>query len=291
MLDDLNQEEENNDLPSASPKNKKGFETDERLSLRIDAMEANLYQAQKGKFNANDPAKGIKNNKKKKVRKLYDDDDEYEGIDEDVVRTLNDMQINMTDASNGDNSLLAALEPSEKRYLSQNTNIEITRQEQNAGKMNALLTSDKFSRAAGISALSSADFTEKMQEAVYNPERLKKTAFAENVAKKMDIKGDIKDHSPKEIIKGVKKINVVTENKKTKNLDFDDVAKIAKKSTNQNATAELILKKSGQTARLAEIKIKGKYEKEEDNKNPDRSYSKKMKELLKESLKKSDKVR
>ena len=288
MLDDT--EEKDEEQSSATPnKNKKSFDTEERLSLRIDAIEANQYQAEKGKFKANDPSKGTKSKKKAKVRNPYDEEDEY-GIDEDVVRSLNELQTNKSDASNGDTSLLSALEPSERRYLDQNTNIEISRHEQNAGKMNAILTADKFSKEAGLTPLSSAEFTEKMQEAVYNPKRLKQTAFAENVSNKMDIKGDIGNNKPKEIVKGVQKINEVTENRKTKNLDFDDVSKIAKRTTSKNATAELILEKSGQTARLEEIKSKGTLSKEKGE-NKDKSYSKKMKELLKESLRKSEKVR
>ena len=54
----------------------------------------------------------------------------------------------------------------------------------------------------------------------------------------------------------------------------------------------MILRKSGQTARLTEIKMKKTSpEQIKDGENVKRSYSKEMKELLKESLRKNDKVR
>ena len=275
--------------PTVNKSEKKGFDTEGRLSLRIDAQEATRYQANKGKNNLSNQITGIKN-LRKKVRDSHDE--EENGIDTDVITSLNQLQMNLVDASNGDNSLLAAIDSNEKRNLQQNTNIEIARQEQNAGKMNAIIQANKLSEKAGISKITDTEFVEKMQEAIYNPKKLQTKVLEENISKKLGIEGKINKNNTDNVIEGVKKIREVAGNKQVKKVNFDDVAKLGSKKSNQNETAELILRKSGQTARLSEIKMKTAVDDTKGKKErKPRAYSKKMKELLEETLRKNDKVR
>lgn len=288
-IDDDDDETGGSNKPTANKSEKKGFDTEGRLSLRIDAQEATRYQANKGKNNLNNQITGIKN-LRKKVRDSHDE--EENGIDTDVIATLNQLQMNLVDASNGDNSLLAAVEGGEKRNLQQNTNIEIARHEQNAGKMNAILQANKLSEKAGISKITDAEFVEKMQEAIYNPKKLQTKVLEENISKKLGIEGKINKNKTEDIIEGVKKIREVAGDKQVKKVNFDDVAKLGNKKANQNETAELILRKSGQTARLSEIKMKSVVDENQGKKErKPRGYSKKMRQLLEETLKKNDKVR
>ena len=75
-----------------------------------------------------------------------------------------------------------------------------------------------------------------------------------------------------------------------------DVSRIGKKNMSQNQTAELILKKSGQTARLSEINRQCKSgnapsnSKDKGKQQPKKSYAKEMKELLRQSLSKNEKI-
>ncbi len=268
--------------------NKKSFETAERLTLKINVHEALKYQAQKSKTTKKTLPQNLKN-LRKKVRSSYDEEEE-DGVDEDILQALRDLQINLTDASNGDNTLLSALSPNERRLIDQNTNIEITRHEQNAGRLNALLQANTLSRKAGISKMSAGEFANQMQDAIYNPRRTKLLSLEKNIAKKMGIRGDIKKHSVGKVVEGVKRVKETTGNRKVKQLNLDDVKIVGKKKMSQNETAELILRKSGQTARLSEIKMKNSYDSNTASKTK-RSYSQEMKELLKESLRKNDKVR
>lgn len=275
--------------PEVNKSDKKGFDTEGRLSLRIDAQEATRYQANKDKVDLNNQITGIKN-LRKKVRDSQDEDSN--GIDTDVIASLNELQMNLVDASNGDTTLLAAVEQGEKRNLQQNTNIEIARQEQNAGKMNAIMQANKLSEKAGITKITDAEFVEKMQEAIYNPKKLETKVLEENISKKLGIEGKIEKNNTEDVISGVKKIREVAGNRQVKKVNFDDAAKLGKKKANQNETAELILKKSGQTARLSEIKMKTAVDETSGKKeHKPRAYSKKMRQLLEETLKKNDKVR
>ena len=77
---------------------------------------------------------------------------------------------------------------------------------------------------------------------------------------------------------------------------MSDANTVGKKNLSKNATAELILQKSGQSARLSEIKMKTSMAKQNPDKTKNvkksnRSYSAEMKELLKASLKKNGEVR
>lgn len=271
-------------------KNKKGVDDSERMSLRIDAQEAIKYQAEKGKAKIGELTPALKK-LRKQVRDSYDDLDDG-GIDEDVVLALQQLQINAVDASNGDNTLLNSLSPAERRQIDQRTNLEISRHEQNAGKLNALLQSERLSREAGLSKMSASDFANKMQDAIYNPRRVKHQALEKNISKKIGIKGEINKKNVNKVVRGVKQIKEVSENKKVKNVNTKDAKIVGKKNTSKNATAEMILRKSGQTARLSEIKMKKiNPEQTKEGENTKRSYSKEMKELLKESLRKNSNIR
>lgn len=248
------QEDKKNDAGMDWKKNK-GFSDTERLSLRIDVKEANRYQAKKGQKKISELSPSLKS-LRKKARNPYDDEEYDDVFDEDVLRALRELQLNATEASNGDTTLLDSLKPSEKQQLLQNTTIENKRNEENAGKMNALLQSDSMAKRAGISEMSRAEFSNQMQEAIYNPRRMKEKTLEENIAQKVGLTGKITKHNSGKVVEGVKKIKEVTDNRKVKGVSFDDAAKISKKTTSKNATAELILKKSGQTARLSEIKMR-----------------------------------
>lgn len=302
--DDANIEtaEEKKDIQTGTqqPKAKKGFEESERLTLRIDAIEAEKYQSKKTKQSSNVLPKNVKKIKTK-VRQLEDDDDEDEDLmDYDAVHSLRQLQINQNDASNADSSLINALHDHERRQIMQSTNIEISRQQENAGRHNALEQADTMLRKANMHRMNTQEFMDELKDAIYNPSRLRREALQDQIAKQMGIEGKIEKRSEGNVIEGVKKVRELSGNRQVSQIQMKDVEKIGKENMNKNQTAELILQKSGQTARLAEIKrdssIKRTAEKISDNqeqpkKKSGKSYSAQMKDLLKESLKKNDKAR
>ena len=261
--------------------------------MRIDAQEANRYQAKAGKSKLGDLSPSLKS-MRKKIRNPFDEeeDDNDGAMDDETLRILRELELNANDASNNDTTLLNAVSPAERRFIDQRSTIETTRREENAGKQNALEQADTLSRRAGISKMTTQEMTNSMQDAIYNPRRLREQSFEENVAKKVGLKGHITKHNTGEVVKGVKKITETSNRKKVKGMTMNDAAKVGKKNMSKNATAELILQKSGQTARLTEIKMKTAYAKKEpDSKKTKRSYSAEMKKLLKASLQKNGEVR
>lgn len=278
----------NNKFKSQS--SKKGFDDSERMTLKINVQEALQYEAEKGKKKIGNLPKGLKKIKKK-VRDSYDEDEE-EGMDEDVIRSLRELQRHQTDASIGDNSLINALNDQERLHILQAKNIEITRQEENAGKQNALEQADTNLRKASLRKMNTQEFMNEMNDAIYNPSRLRREAMEHSVAKQMGIKGEIKKHHEGHVVEGIKRVKELSGDRKVKSINMKDVQKIGKTKMSQNKTAELILKKSGQTARLSEIKRQTQTSmgSKEKGQQPKKSYAKEMKELLRQSLQKNEKI-
>lgn len=269
---------------------KQGFEDSERMTLKINVQEAQQYQAEKGKKKIGRLPKKLRKIKKK-VRDSYDEDEEI-GMDEEVIRSLQELQINQNDASNGDSSLINSLTDDERRRIMQSTNIEITRREDMAGKQNALEQANTNLRKASLNKMNSQEFMNEMNEAIYNPGQLRRTAMEHSIAKQMGIKGKIEKRHEGEVVEGVRKVKELSDNRQVNTIKMKDAEQIGKKNMSQNETAELILKKSGQTARLSEIKRQS-YQSNKDSNNkktPQKSYAREMKELLRESLRKNDKV-
>jgi len=297
MADDTFETEEKNeekkDKKTKSQSNKQGFDDSERMTLKINVQEALQYEAEKGKKKVGSLPKNLKKIKKK-VRDSYDEEEE-DGIDEDVIRSLRELQINQVDASNSDNSLINSLNEQERRQIMQTTNIEITRHEENAGKSNALEQADTNLRKATLRKMTTQEFMNEMNDAIYNPSRIRREAMEHSIAKQMGIKGKIEKHHEGKVVEGVKKVKEVSGNRKVKTLKMKDVDKVGNKRMSQNQTAELILKKSGQTARLSEIKRQCKSDNTQNKEKgkqqqPKKSYAKEMQELLRQSLRKNDKI-
>jgi len=268
----------------------KKFGTDERLGLKINIREANQYRAEKGKKGIISTAEQKNIFRRKKIIRPLVDDEEEETQDDTSFLSLQNMQINKTDASNGDNTLLNSLFPEEKILLEQKTNIEVTRNEENIGKLTALDEAASLSRKANISRLSDENYAKEMQNAIYNPQKTKIRALQENIAEKVGLRGEVTKHNIGYVVEGVSRIQKTSNKHKVPEMSMDDAAKVGKKKMSKNATAELILKKSGQTARLEEIKKRSAMNygtKQESKKKV--SYSAEMKKLLKAELRKKAK--
>lgn len=325
MTDINNSDDDDDSGAAAKPEwKKKKVEDDERLTLRIDAIEADKYQARKNKMETSlKRTKPAKNSTK--VKQMYDDDeDEDDGLDEQhIIRSFRELRLNQSDASNSDTTLIDALAPHEKVMIEQRTNIEVTRQQEHAGRLNAMEQANTLARRAGIEKISEAKKTENLQEAIYNPKRIRAETLEKSLAKQVGLKGEIKFHTEGKVVEGVKEIRKLTDNHKVKNVKMQDAhdigSKSITKSMSQNETAEMILRKSGQSAKLSEIKKQSAYgikpkdtkvsmkdlqnkkdfeldapnmqKQKQKEKDDNKTYSEKLKSLLQESLRKNNKVR
>ena len=221
---------------------KNGFDKNERLSLRINAKEADNYNARKKNqpLKANRPENLTAGLKKirKKIREVYDDDED----DDENGTIFAPIQY----AKEEDNPLLNALNEDEKRLFYQKQNIENVNMQQTAGKMEALHIANNLARESGLKDISRKAMAAGMQEATFRPEEIQEKVIKKEVSGKLGIKGKIEDGKIISAARGIKKIERLGGKEAAKNLDMRDVVKVGEEKLDEIKLAELILEKSGQ---------------------------------------------
>ncbi len=222
---------------------KNGFDKNERLSLRINAKEADNYNARKKNqpLKANRPenlAAGLKKIRKK-IREVYDDDED----DDENGTIFAPIQYAKEEE---ENPLLNALNEDEKRLFYQKQNIENVNMQQTAGKMEALHIANNLARESGLKDISRKAMAAGMQEATFRPEEIQEKVIKKEVSGKLGIKGKIEDGKIISAARGIKKIESLGGKEAAKNLDMRDVVKAGEEKLDEIKLAELILEKSGQ---------------------------------------------
>lgn len=231
---------------------KNGFDKHERLSLRINAKEADNYNARK----KNQPLKGSRPEKlaaglkkiRKKIREVYDDEED----DEENDTIFAPIQY----AKEEDNPLLNALNEDEKRLFYQKQNIENVNKLQSAGKMEALHIANNLARESGLKEISRKAVARGMQEATFRPEEMQEKVIKKEVSGKLGIKGKIEDGKIISAARGIKKIEQMGGKEAAKNLDMRDVVKAGEEKLDEIKLAELILEKSGQDVKKRKERFK-----------------------------------
>lgn len=231
---------------------KNGFDKHERLSLRINAKEADNYNARK----KNQSLKGSRPEKlaaglkkiRKKIREVYDDEED----DEENDTIFAPIQY----AKEEDNPLLNALNEDEKRLFYQKQNIENVNKLQSAGKMEALHIANNLARESGLKEISRKAVARGMQEATFRPEEMQEKVIKKEVSGKLGIKGKIEDGKIISAARGIKKIEQMGGKEAAKNLDMRDVVKAGEEKLDEIKLAELILEKSGQDVKKRKERFK-----------------------------------
>lgn len=235
---------------------KNGFDKNERLSLRINAKEADNYNARKKNqpLKANRPENLTAGLKKirKKIREVYDDDED----DDENDTIFAPIQY----AKEEDNPLLNALNEDEKRLFYQKRTIENTNMQQTAGKMEALHIANNLARESGLKEISRKAVAAGMQEATFRPEEMQEKVIKKEVSGKLGIRGKIEDGKIISAARGIKKIERLGGKEAAKNLDMRDVVKAGEEKLDEIKLAELILEKSGQDVKKRKERFKNSKE-------------------------------
>ncbi len=139
---------------------KSGIDKNERITLKINVKEANLYNAKKAndlkaKIKAKNPhevPKGFKKISKKIKDSMEDDEDEENYILVPIFEDTNE------------SSLMRALTDEEKKILQQNENINNIRQQENTGKDAAIEHAQKLIKEAGLKPIETKIINEERQK-------------------------------------------------------------------------------------------------------------------------------
>ena len=241
--EDKNQNQEQKSQSSFKPK-KSGFDMREHLTLKNDTVQAEIYE-NKHKKNLNQSAQ--KNPKslpvgvlkmRQKIRDIYDEDEED-------IYDYTFVKAPKIEEETKNNSEEAQSEAQKTAQKQKETN-DITKAQQNAGKMEALEVASRLAREAGLKGLKKQTVHKGMQEAVFRPQHTFNKAIEKDVVKELGMKGQVKDKQIIQAVRGIKTVENLGTKKAVKNLDMSDVVKVGEKKMDQKELAELILKKSGQ---------------------------------------------
>ncbi|MBR6409314.1 MAG: hypothetical protein IKS23_03640 [Alphaproteobacteria bacterium] len=256
---------------------KNGFDVHEHLTLKNNALEAEVYQDSEQQRRP----KRLKNNDKKlplglqkirkKIREVYDEDDEEE---DDYTYTFAHMPMVEPEE---DDRLLKGLTDQEKRDLQQKETIDTMKSMQDAGRMEALHIAHNMARDIGLKGLEKKTVSESMQRAEFKPQEIQDLAIQKDIAARLGIKGKIDNGKVREAAKGIKKVENLGGQKATKNLDMKDMIKAGEEKLDEIRLAELILEKSGQDVKKRKVNLQ-KSKENIELKNLDQTKEKKNKE-------------
>lgn len=239
-------------------KDKKGFDLQERATLKINQREAQRYKKRKNQRHKLKPLTPDKLNAglyrlRQKIRDSFDDEDEDD--ENYIFIPIPQMQ------DDEDNKLLSGLNDEEKRMFKQKNTIEQINMQQTAGKMEALQTAQNLALETMNRGLNKKMLNNKLQEAIFDPQNMHDNVIEKNVGKKLGLRGKIEDGKIIQAARGIKKAQEMGGKTATKDLDMKDVVKAGEGKMSERDLAKLILKKSGQDIEKYQPKKKKKTEK------------------------------
>ncbi len=242
-----------------------GFEEQERVTLKTNVKQAIEYEAKKENnlnatpVKASDLPVGLKKIKNK-INSFDDDDDEN---DYQIVRDpLVDMQEN--------NSLYAALNEDEKKFLKQNETNETMRQQRHTENLTAMNKANDMAKKAGFKGLKKQTFNQSWNETAITTHKTAQTL-------KLDVNQDLKKKfnktqkswdkmSDKELLLMMGGINKIKEiggkesQKALKNMEMKEIVEVGKDKDDDKKIARTICEKTGRKT------LKKKPSKEQTNK-------------------------
>lgn len=249
----------NKDLDPNLEWKKSGFETSEKVTLKVNLNEAMKYEASKKsnpqKNKAPTPADlpaGL-NKIRKKIKDVFDEED-----DEDEFQVK--APIMMPEENS---SLLNALNDDEKRILKQQEINDNMKMQQNAGKLEALSIAAQFAKEAGLKKVDKKSAAKGIANNDPTANVLK-DIVKDDVLKKLNIKGkELSDGKVIQLLRGIKRIRAVGGEDAIKGLKISEVVQAGEKEvTDDKKVARVIQKKRGlgkeEKKRLEKTKGKNK---------------------------------
>ncbi len=233
---------------------KSGFDKNEKVTLKINVKEANLYEA-KNKRNVQtayspmpaDLPKGLKKIRSK-IRDVFDEDEDE---DENITAPLSPNMIEE------DNSLLGALRDDEKKFLKQQQDLTTIKSQQMVEKTAALAVADRAVKEIGLKGLKKETIAQNELSVEVGKDTLN-DALKKDLGENMKLQW--KQLSEKEMIqflRGIKRIKSIGGDDAVVGMKIDEVINAGGKKTEDETIAQMILEKSGRKEK-DESKLKSK---------------------------------
>jgi len=167
---------------------------------------------------------------RKKIRDVYDDEDE----DEDEV-TAPFFNITLMDEDE---------EERDKEREEREKLLRITKQQQMAGKLNAIMDTATTAKQLGLDGHPTKEDARMIHSAEYTPEDVRRKSFKSKVTEPLGIRGDVPDNEREKAAIAMKRAHHELPDESLKNMPAKEVAQLADAPTEEEM-ADLILKKSG----------------------------------------------
>ena len=234
---------------------KKSFGKKERLSRRVDAIQATLSEI-KNKDNITTAVSATVSNgnfsahlKKmhKKIKEALDDDedDENDFIFDTSLSSLLEQQA-------ADNTLFQSLNETEKKIIRQRHTLNNIRMLQDAAKMHALIQINQLAKETGLPKLSKTDIAENMQNNGWGNETFQ-MALEHNIAPDLKVGlARLDDQKAKDLMRGLKRLEKIGGFSAIRGMKVNEVIKITNAKYDDKKVAKLLLKKTGRNPNQAE---------------------------------------
>ncbi len=220
---------------------KKSFGKKERLSRRIDARQATLFEnSKKNHFHAINTATSLSlsSNLKKLRKKIKDVFDEEEDEEEEYTSVAQPLLFN-------ENALFDSLDASEKQQLNRKRLDKEIKMQQNAGKAAALSVANMLAKKAGLKSLSKDAVNQSMQNNAWEKDTF--TMVMENaVTPNINLgKQPLSKDKLLRLMKGLKRLKKIGGYEAAAGMNVSEFIKITDEKLDDQKVAKLLLNKTG----------------------------------------------
>lgn len=243
MQDDSSDDTNNSNNPNIEW-NKNMLLPKQRPSRRIDAQ----LSDEKQPFAVEGAFRPVANNRnpnlvRKKIKDVYDDDDEDENAYFQVIPTINfeeELVINSKEEEKTEQS-----KAKREAFIQKGISLE-----KSAGKLNAVNTANLLAKETGLKKVNARTEADTMNSVSDNPQELVQKAINKDLVPQTKLKPrsnhKLQPNQLKDFFAGVKRIEIVGGSKAAvKGLKLEEVVEAGKKQTEDKHIAKVILQKTG----------------------------------------------
>lgn len=179
------------------------------------------------------PSPQALNRLRKKIKEVYDEEDEdEEGNTFFDINLLDNQEI---------------YDEEQARSRQEKETIKITQEQQMAGRLSAVMSANMAAKAAGQSSSPTREDARLLNSSEYTPAEIRRQVLKQKVVKPLNLQGDIPDENLEKSIQGIKNIKKQFSEEELQNLPAENMSDFAEER-DENELAKLILKKSGRRA-------------------------------------------
>lgn len=199
-----------------------------RAELEDEATTQNAAQLRKPAS----PSPQALNRLRKKIKEVYDDEEDEEENTFFNVSLLDNEEI---------------YDEEQARARQEKETIRITQEQHMAGKLSAVMSANIAAKNAGLPDTPTQEEARLLNSSEYTPTEIRRQVLKQKVAKPLNLRGNIPEENLEKSIRGIKNVKKQFSKEELQNLPAKEMPDFAEEK-DENEIAKLILKKSGRRA-------------------------------------------